>query len=59
MSLAYELISVSSYHFSEKEEEREEEEKEGFFFSFASMKELVITLALIHLKNMKASPIAT
>lgn len=52
MSLAYELISVSSYHFSEKRGRL-------FFSSFASMKELVITLALIHLKNMKASPIAT
>lgn len=30
-----------------------------FFLSFASMKELVIALGLIHLENMKASPIAT
>lgn len=30
-----------------------------FFSSFASMKELVISLALIHSENMKASPIAT
>lgn len=55
MSLAYELISVPCYRLSEKRGRH-------FFFFFvssASMKELVITLALIHLKNMKASPIAT
>lgn len=52
MSLEYELISVSSYHFQRSEDP-------FFFHSFnsASMKKMVISLS--YLKNMKASLIAT
>lgn len=38
---------------------REEDSFFFFFFSFSSMRELVIALAVIHLENMKAPPIAT